>query len=94
MLNSKAKASYYLLTETQAMSSMAGVHIETDTSRVILEADKMAEASGNNMTVVRSKVSGLCVFSEFQVQVRKDEIEECLYSTDHGFTYNVHDEAA
>jgi len=91
MLNNKPMKSFFSITEEQMKLSVSGANIETDTSRAIAMADDMAESSGNNMTVIRSKDQKLCVFSGFQLTVKKDLIAECIYSTDHGFNYALND---
>ena len=70
------------------LSSVDGARITTEVTIAIAKADELAEASGSNMTVVRTKSYGLCVWPDFKVMVRKDEITETVYSSDDGFFFS------
>lgn len=77
----------YTLTNKQTMDSVAGARVETAISLAISEADKLAEKSNANMTVVRTINHGICVWTEYKVRVAKSEIVEIIYTTDDGFAY-------
>ncbi|MCG8612004.1 MAG: hypothetical protein MI864_15875 [Pseudomonadales bacterium] len=77
------------MTEKQVPQFVAGAQVETAISAAISQADKMAGSGGCNMTVVRTKRHGVCIYNEFQLTVAKDEIIEKIYSTDNGFIFRT-----
>ena len=77
---------HYVMTEEQVQQSVIGSQIETAISTSISQADKMA-GGGCNMTVVRTKRHGVCIYNEFQMSVAKSEIIEEIYSTNNGFKF-------
>jgi len=77
----------YSLTDKQTLDSVAGARVATAISVAISEADKLAEKSNANITVVRTKNHGICVWTDYKVCVAKSEIVEIIYTTDDGFAY-------
>ena len=74
----------YNISEEQVYQSVAGARVSTAISVAIAEADRMANG-GANMTVVKTKRFGICIYNDFQLTVAKDEIIEQIYNTDGGF---------
>ena len=74
-----------ILTDDQAQKSIIGFK-GGDTSKLICEAEYKARQTGYEMTVVRT-TNGLAVFSDYQLQVAKDIIQEVIYKATSGFIY-------
>lgn len=79
----------FSITEAQVLTSFSGARPQTLISIAINKAIEIAEKGLCNMTVVRTKNNGVEIFSEYQMNVAKDEIVEAVYSTDNGFIFSV-----
>jgi hypothetical protein len=80
---------HFEMTETQVQQSVTGSHMETAVSIAIREAIRMSGRGGVNFTVVSTKHFGICIYSDFQMKVREDEINEIIYCTDTGFIFEA-----
>lgn len=78
----------FSITEAQVATSFAGARPQTLISVAINKATEIAGKGLCNMTVVRTKNNGVEIFSEYQMNVAKDEINEVVYSTDYGFIFS------
>jgi len=78
---------YFSMTEEQVLQSEAAACVDKDVALAIRKAQDLAERGGCNMTVVRTSNHGVCIYSDFQMNVRKGEIVEEIYSTDNGFSF-------
>jgi hypothetical protein len=78
---------FFMLTEEQAWLSIMDARVQTNVSLAIDKAVAMAVNGGCNLTVVNTRSKGICIYSDYQLMVAKDEIIERIYSTDDGFIY-------
>lgn len=76
---------YQQLSNAQLFASVANIQLDTEVSHAAKQADSLAEKTGLNAFVVRTKSLGLCVWQDFKMRVAKDEIVETVYSADDGY---------
>ena len=80
---------HFNMTEVQYAQSVKGARIETAISLAIDEATRMSREGESNFTVVSTVNHGICIYSDFQLTVKKDEIIEAIFSTDDGFIFQA-----